>query len=319
MTSTAQTAMLFALLASSSQALVDEPSLIEELGPASLWVSGTVKNGMVEISLADVLAVTIRVDGETGFKVDAPTSVTRSEAWKLAKAGKPTRTPLGAKRESWHWTVTLEPLGPGHALLQIEPLTWHGAGAPRTITWRPIPITVTSLVQSARRNDLRDATGIEELPRAGHGPSALWIVAGVLLALAVTATPLFFWKWRRQRVRVGQSPEEIACYAIDRILSMNLPEKGRLGRYHAMLANVLRRYLEKTLGLPARRLTTAEVLRQLQALGTMDSVRQACLREFLERCDLAKFACRAVSPAGCRQLAERIRGWIQEAKRGGGP
>ena len=51
---------------------------------------------------------------------------------------------------------------------------------------------------------------------------------------------------------------QVACRELDRIASLGLPAAGQVERFHTLVSNVLRRYLEKRFGLPARRQTTPE-------------------------------------------------------------
>ena len=85
-----------------------------------------------------------------------------------------------------------------------------------------------------------------------------------------------------------------------------LQELGRLDEsatadaaaYHTALSDVVRRYLADRFGLPATRQTTAEFLETVRRSGRLSAEQQALLRDFLERCDLAKFAPVGASAGG---------------------
>ena len=81
--------------------------------------------------------------------------------------------------------------------------------------------------------------------------------------------------------------------------------------YHTALSDVVRRYLAERFGLPATRQTTAEFLETVRRSGRLSAEQQALLRDFLERCDLAKFAPVGASAEECREaaaLARAVRG-----------
>jgi hypothetical protein len=126
---------------------------------------------------------------------------------------------------------------------------------------------------------------------------------GVLLLVA------FIW-WRRRRP-ASTSAEQRALRELERVLALRLPEQGKTGRFHWLLANVVRRYLEKKFQLPARRRTTREFLGSLASSDKLSTERRDFLRDFLPRCDLAKFAGADVGAKECLALAEKVRGFVQ--------
>src|SRR5205823_12908527 len=93
-------------------------------------------------------------------------------------------------------------------------------------------------------------------------------------------------------------------------------EFDRLGRERVTggelaerLAAVLREFVERRYGLPAPKLTTAELLAEADRAGwPAESV--AALRGLLERCDRAKFAGEAPAEAEGAELLGRAREWV---------
>jgi hypothetical protein len=95
---------------------------------------------------------------------------------------------------------------------------------------------------------------------------------------------------------------------------MGLPDKGRGGEFHTLLANVLRRYLEKRYQLPARRLTTQEFSAVLKQTSLLSAEQKDFLTKFLRQCDLAKFAEVQVSAAACAELCTQTRSFLNAVK-----
>jgi hypothetical protein len=121
------------------------------------------------------------------------------------------------------------------------------------------------------------------------------------------------WVWRRRRrCAAALSPEDWVRQEIDRLVALDLPGRGATRRFHALLSNVLRRYLERRFLIPARRQTTPEFLRVASQDTLFTSEQQQFLRDVLERCDLAKFAGAEPSAADCAALAERTRAFVSQ-------
>src|SRR5207302_8908015 len=131
---------------------------------------------------------------------------------------------------------------------------------------------------------------------------------GLLIALGLAV-----WAWRRRRRRAASlSPEDWARQEIDRLVALDLPGRGATRRFHALLSNVLRRYLERRFLIPARRQTTPEFLRVASHDTLFTADQQQFLRDVLERCDLAKFAGAEPNAADCAALAERTRAFVSQ-------
>src|SRR5262249_43265718 len=107
-------------------------------------------------------------------------------------------------------------------------------------------------------------------------------------------------------------PHEWAARELDRIEAQGLPEAGELERYHTLLSDVVRVYLERRFSLPASHQTTAEFLDTMRPAPRPTPAQPGPLRDFLERCDMAKFARAAPTPEECRAVAAMARGFVQE-------
>jgi hypothetical protein len=93
---------------------------------------------------------------------------------------------------------------------------------------------------------------------------------------------------------------------------LGLPEAGEIEKYHTRLSDLMRTYVEKRFQVPASHQTTAEFLQTVHQSPFLSSSQQDFLREFWQRCDLAKFARAPASPEECRALAETVRSFIRE-------
>jgi hypothetical protein len=298
------------LLACGPAARPEAPSLFEKNGPALLLVDAPRDKEVFTLKLADVLGVTLQVDGSKKLEVQAPEKITASPKWRLVKAIPPAIMELGKDRVRWRQTYIFEALRPGDFPLQIEPLRIReGPGEFRQVTWRPMQVQVVTAIAVPDLKTLRDPTAIEPLPPLPEAPAPPWQEVSAGAVLVALLALVFFW-WRR-RSRTSLVPaEQWALRELNRLLALHLPDHGKIEQYHTLLANVVRRYLERKFQLPARRRTTPEFLVVLQASSQLSGPQREFLGDFLKRCDLAKFAGAAAAPAECLDLGEKVRTFV---------
>ncbi len=158
--------------------------------------------------------------------------------------------------------------------------------------------------------DLRDIRGPLSIPRS------LWgVLMWVALAAAV-AGGVAYYLYRRRREAPESGPpvprapprpfHELALEALRLLEKSALLERGQVKEYHVRISEIIRRYIEGQFEVPALELTTHEVV---------DGMRRAALgrhltggfQDFLERCDLVKFAKLRPVPDQSRALMDRAR------------
>src|SRR5215471_10817030 len=84
-------------------------------------------------------------------------------------------------------------------------------------------------------------------------------------------------------------PHEIALQRLEEARRLMDPERAR--EYCFAVSNIIRRYVEERFHVHAPKLTTEEFLRELvEVRDTMLEPHRVLLGEFLQHCDLAKFA-----------------------------
>lgn len=141
-----------------------------------------------------------------------------------------------------------------------------------------------------------------------------------LLALAGGAAA--GWWWWRKRLRAeaaaAEAPRrpahEIAFEELDALLTQDLPGKGRIKPYYQELSAILRRYVENRFGVHAPGQTTEEFLVYQSRSGILEKRHQLLLKEFLQYCDLVKFAEMQAGPEQACQAFDACRGFVQETR-----
>jgi hypothetical protein len=108
-------------------------------------------------------------------------------------------------------------------------------------------------------------------------------------ALALSAAAFVVWRWVHHGKFAQMLPYEIALQSLEEARRLMDPEHAR--EYCFTVSNIIRHYLEERFHVHAPTLTTQEFLRDLvEVRDTMLEPQRALLAEFLQHCDLAKFA-----------------------------
>jgi hypothetical protein len=110
-------------------------------------------------------------------------------------------------------------------------------------------------------------------------------VAGVLLVIALTTWLIKRW---RNRAVVVKTPRERALDQLVRIQSQI--DKLTPYQFSIRVSDILRRYVTEQYQLPVTRQTSVEFLNALAATSPFSNEEQSLLSDFLNRCDLIKFA-----------------------------
>jgi hypothetical protein len=277
----------------------------QKQGNASLRLDAEMDDdGHVRIHLSGV-ALILRVRGQAPLEVDADAGVLRTKGWKVTLA--PSRH---GKGEQWERRYVLEPpLQPGAALsLEVLPLRYRdGSRLEKKVAWKPIPVRIVRRALS----ELRGVTPPEEIAAP---VSIVPGLASVLAVLLVAAIGLVGWEvWRRRLRRAATlTPAGWALAEMRRASAVDCSTREMAERFATVLSDIIRRYLEMQFRVPASRQTTAEVFERIRQSPQLTSDQQTRVRDFLERCDLAKFARAIPSREECEGLVVAARACVEK-------
>ena len=142
---------------------------------------------------------------------------------------------------------------------------------------------VSSKVPASSAEDIRDI----RQPR--HLPTPIpWVAAAVGVAFLIAAA-YGAWRWLRRSRFLSLTPQESALRKLQDARGLMNPEHAR--EYCFAVSEIIRNYVEAQFHLRAPRLTTEEFLREMvEVRQQMLATHRSLLGEFLEHCDLAKFA-----------------------------
>ncbi|HEY3788503.1 MAG TPA: hypothetical protein VGL71_06590 [Urbifossiella sp.] len=272
-----------------------------------------------KIALADSVQVTLALEGPSPLRFEVPKETEKlltlnsAAVWQIRPAGSPRITMLEGGRERWEQQFRLSPFAPGEkVIMAFAPLkvTAGNQRNPQEIIFPSQEVRVQTAITEPNAEDARPITGLEELPPVPQAPpdSVVWQFVGILAAIfAAGAIAGMIRKYRATLPPLP--PGSWARREFDKLERDSALE--RIGGAEAAdrLAAILREFLERHSGVPAPKLTTAELLTACTD-ASWPAERMAPLREILESCDRAKFAGIVPDSAQMTMLINQSRQWI---------
>jgi hypothetical protein len=299
-----QVPLILLLLAMPSPVLAD--TITRHAGAATLTVRF---DGKGELALSDLVRVTLEVVGGPELLVDAPLMLPDNAPWLLVERSGVTRTPHG-DGVKWRLEYSFAPREPGELQFVYPAFRWReGKTEWQSATFDPIPIRVVTQIAKVDRTAARDITSIESIPDPGE--SAIdwrWLAALTGTVIALCAAWLV---WRYARHRKERSLAHAALYEWRRLTALDLPRKGRSERFITLLTLLMRRYFERQFGIPARRQTTPEFLRDLSNHASLTDEERSFSVAFLQACEAVKFANVPMSEDECERWGDAARAFLE--------
>jgi hypothetical protein len=139
-------------------------------------------------------------------------------------------------------------------------------------------------------NDIKDVKPLIYLPD-------LWWLLWLVLALVVIAVGIYFflrYKKSLRTVSVPQAPAlpawEKAYQELEALRRENLLDKGLFKEFFTRVSDIARYYMENRFNIHAPHMTTEEFLYYLGISGYLNENQKNALKDFLNSCDMVKFA-----------------------------
>jgi hypothetical protein len=275
--------------------------------------------GRLAIRLSDELHVTVSVEGGSTLEVQPVQTISTTSDWQGKPETPPEQRALGSGHFIWQQKFRLAPLKAGDLSLVLVPLrfrTTPDSDRWEEVAWRPIPVHVSTEVYRAEVSELHDITPPEELPPAPPRTMALgWIASGLVLLLFVLNVWVLY---RRRRQESAVPPSQWALRELQRVRLPAGSTEYELEEFYTQLSDVLRRYLDLRYHMPAPEQTTPEFLETMRRSPQLQPEQQAVLRDFLEQCDLVKFARAQPSREEWRKAAETAHAFVEQTAFGYG-
>jgi Domain of unknown function (DUF4381) len=140
-----------------------------------------------------------------------------------------------------------------------------------------------------------------------------WVIYTSVAAGLVILGLVGWWIWKRaQRPKPVQSPRMRALQQLERIAGQM--ETMSPYQFSIAVSDILRGYVTEQYQLPVTRQTSVEFLAMLAKSSPFSAEEASLLQDFLERCDLIKFARYDATPDDSRSLLEEAVQFVKGAK-----
>jgi len=139
-------------------------------------------------------------------------------------------------------------------------------------------------------NDIKDVKPPLNLP------DLWWLLWLFLFLIAAAAGIYLFLRYKKPRTEPvkPQVPEmpawEKAYQQLEALRRENLLDKGLFKEFFTRVADIARHYMENRFNIHAPHMTTEEFLYSLGISGHLNEGQKAALKDFLDSCDMVKFA-----------------------------
>jgi Domain of unknown function (DUF4381) len=146
-----------------------------------------------------------------------------------------------------------------------------------------------------------------------RGPKLIlseWVWPGLLAAgVLLVGGSYLLWRRRRRLKSRALLPHELALQRLEATRALMQPANAR--EFTTAVSGIIRGYIEQRFSVTATRRTTEEFLRDLlESTHTSLARYQNLLRDFLNRCDLVKFAAISVTLQDLESLYQNARAFV---------
>ena len=137
-----------------------------------------------------------------------------------------------------------------------------------------------------------------------------WMIfAATLIALTVIGVIIYYGLKLFRKKKPTLTPRERALTALSAV--ENEIENVAPYRFSIRVSDILRRYVMEQFDLPMTRQTSVEFLNAISAAANFTEDEKALLTDFLNRCDLIKFARYEATVADSRLLLDEARQFVK--------
>jgi hypothetical protein len=255
------------------------------------------------VTVGDPFRLTVRVHSPRGASIEFPAGPDSGAA---VEALDPRQERQGQDTTALDVTATwrMAAWDTGDLPLRLQDIVVKLDGRERRIPLSALTVHVKSVLPA----DTTQRIPKPQRPLFEFGiPWWYWLLAALA---AIGLIGLFWWWWRRRRRRQQgdvDDPYADAEAEFERVERLGLVEAGERGRYVALMVEVLRTYLSRTIPEAHPSLTTNELLISVRDNRLVPVNRLALV---LADADLVKFARRATTAERARELGAEARGIV---------
>jgi hypothetical protein len=188
----------------------------------------------------------------------------------------------------------LEPFLSGTISIPAFSFEFYNVNKPKEekyeLSTEPFDIEVSSLLGQQRAElKIADIEGVVEVT-SEPSYAWLWISGG---AIVIGGIIFLLFKRRRRTeelVRIFKPAHEIAYERMRLLVEQDMIKAGRIKEFYERISDILRHYIEHRFSFRAPEKTTEEFLADIPTANVLSQPDQERLGDFLQHCDLVKFA-----------------------------
>jgi hypothetical protein len=285
-----------------------------ERGPLTVHV----RADKAKITIAETVTLELEAAIEPGYEVQMPKVDKVLESFGIVDWDN-----LGNKLDPNNRVVStyryrLEPFLSGTYSIPAFTFEFHDVNSPENkkyeLTTEPIDIEVTSLLGEQRAElKIEDIEGVVDMPRP-KSFAWVWILGVIVLAAAIGLWLYLRGKRVKELVRIFKPAHELAYERLRALVNEDLIGAGRIKEFYERISDILRHYIEHRFDLRAPERTTEEFLTELASTEVLPTADKQRLGEFLQHCDLVKFAKHNPTTQQIQETFDLAKDFIEKTK-----
>jgi hypothetical protein len=256
-----------------------------------------------EATTSDTIVFTVSIKYKDGMEVAVPNDIaSRITGFRIIDFGRDPEKSAQGFREHTLWFKLQGDVSGSYVLPAVTLDYKDGEGNSKQATAGEIFVEINSPADKEgsadaakdNKNDAvpRDIRDIKEVIPYDRTP--LWIAlgAGLAAAAALFGAAYYFYRRRSRKERPEPfvSPGEKALKSLEELKNSRVLEMKELKKYHFILSDIVRGYVEERFGFPATDRTLEEIRRGFNETSGLSKEQRAGIIELLAQCDLVKFA-----------------------------
>lgn len=275
-----------------------------------------------QIGLSETLNVELETNAPQQFAIGLPEIKDANEFKVISKKYQPDRIDLN-RNIIKSVTYRLEPALVGDFEIPSLIFTFTEPNDANAINIETLPVKIqvnTSLIADPNKISIEDISSDIETVANPPYKFQTWTISVIVLVIVLLAMVAWF---NRRKPQIAEQakikmPYEIALEQIQELLAKNLISKGFLKEFYGSLCDILRRYIEGRFDIKAPEQTTEEFLVYLSKDSQLNQQDKANLTEFLQHCDLVKFAKHTPEIDDINKSIDLAKDFISRTKQQGG-
>ena len=157
---------------------------------------------------------------------------------------------------------------------------------------------------------------MEIKPPVDYPSSSYLLYSFIILGLLLMILLAFYIKnlTGKKDLQTPQQSWQKAYRELEDLNKKNLPSQGKINEYYSELSDIIRCYIEERFALRAPEMTTQEFLSSLNTTNELNAEKKQFLADFLNSCDMVKFAKHQTLPEETQESFRLAKRFIEETK-----